>query len=508
MKGIMKKAVFLEAAGMTALALSGCSAGSSGKRIVRISHAQSETHPEHLGLLAFKEYVEERLGDKYEVQIFPNELLGSAQKAIELTQTGAIDFVVAGTANLETFAGVYEIFSMPYLFDSEEVYKSVMEDSEYMENVYESTDEAGFRVVTWYNAGTRNFYAKTPIYTPEDLAGKKIRVQQSPASVAMANAFGAAAAPMGFGEVYTAIQQGVIDGAENNELALTNNKHGEVAKYYTYNKHQMVPDMLVANLKFLNSLSPEEYQVFKEAAAVSTEVEMAEWDKSIEEAKDIAINQMGVEFIDVDVNAFKQKVLPLHEKMLQENPKIVDFYNHIQEQTKKQREDSRMETMLKIKAGIMRVLSIVIIFLFAFMTVIGTYQIVTRYFFNKPSTVSEELLTYSFTWMALLASAYVFGKRDHMRMGFLADKLTGSARKALELCIDALTFALAAVVLVYGGISITRLTMIQTTASLRVPMGYIYVIVPVTGILIMIFSAMNAIQVSKKDFNEKGEVRL
>ena len=162
-----------------------------------------------------------------------------------------------------------------------------------------------------------------------------------------------------------------------------------------------------------------------------------------------------------------------------------------------------METMLKIKAGIMRVLSIVIIFLFAFMTVIGTYQIVTRYFFNKPSTVSEELLTYSFTWMALLASAYVFGKRDHMRMGFLADKLTGPARKVLELCIDALTFALAAVVLVYGGISITKLT-----ASLRVPMGYIYVIVPVTGVLIMIFSVMNAIQVSKKNFDEKGEVRL
>ena len=75
-----------------------------------VSHAQSETHPEHLGLLAFKEYVEERLGDKYEVQIFPNEILGSAQKAIELTQTGAIDFVVAGTANLETFAGVVMVY--------------------------------------------------------------------------------------------------------------------------------------------------------------------------------------------------------------------------------------------------------------------------------------------------------------------------------------------------------------------------------------------------------------
>ena len=326
---IKKAAAVLMAAAM-AVSLTDCGSITSGKRIIRISHAQSETHPEHLGLLAFKEYVEERLGDKYEVQIFPNEILGSAQKAIELTQTGAIDFVVAGTANLETFADVYEIFSMPYLFDSEDVYKTVMEDSDYMEQVYESTDEAGFRVVTWYNAGTRNFYAKTPIRTPEDLKGKKIRVQQSPASVSMVNSFGAAAAPMGFGEVYTAIQQGVIDGAENNELALTNNKHGEVAKYYSYNKHQMVPDMLVANLKFLEGLSPEEYQIFKDAAALSTEVEMKEWDKSIEEAKKIATEDMGVEFIDVDVDAFKEKVLPLHEKMLNDNPKIGDFYKHIQ----------------------------------------------------------------------------------------------------------------------------------------------------------------------------------
>ena len=181
----MKKLTALAFGIAVAVSLTGCGSLTGGKRIIRVSHAQSETHPEHLGLLAFKEYVEEKLGDKYEVQIFPNELLGSAQKAIELTQTGAIDFVVAGTANLETFADVYEIFSMPYLFDSEEVYKSVMQDTEYMENVYASTDEAGFRVVTWYNAGTRNFYGKSPIRTPEDLKGKKIRVQKSPASVEM-----------------------------------------------------------------------------------------------------------------------------------------------------------------------------------------------------------------------------------------------------------------------------------------------------------------------------------
>lgn len=152
-----------------------------------------------------------------------------------------------------------------------------------------------------------------------------------------------------------------------------------------------------------------------------------------------------------------------------------------------------MEILHNIRNILMKILGVCIVFLFVMMTVIGTYQIVTRYFFNKPSTVSEELLTYTFTWMALLASAFVFGKRDHMRMGFLADKVKGNAKKWLEVSIDGLTFLLAAVVMVYGGISITRLTMIQTTASLRIPMGYIYMIVPVAGVLIMIFSLVNAL---------------
>lgn len=319
--------------------ITGCAGQGESKRIIRIAHGQSETHPEHLGLLAFKEYVEEKLGDKYEVQIFPNEILGSAQKAIELTQTGAIDFVVAGTANLETFADVYEIFSMPYLFDSPEIYEAVMNDKDYMENIYESTDDAGFEALTWYNAGTRNFYAKKPIYAPEDLKGQKIRVQQSPASVKMMQAFGAAASPMSFGEVYTAIQQGVIEGAENNELALTNNKHGEVAKYYSYDQHQMVPDMLIGNLKFLDGLSEQEREVFEAAADISTQVEQEKWAEQIEEAKDIAENQMGVQFIEVDVDAFKDKVLPLHEEMLEKNEDIRDFYEYIQEINEKSAKD-------------------------------------------------------------------------------------------------------------------------------------------------------------------------
>ena len=327
---LLKKVLSLVLCAAVIFTLTGCASIGNGKRIIRISHAQSEAHPEHIGLLAFAEHIEQNLGDKYEVQIYPNELLGAAQRAIELTQTGAIDFVVAGTANLETFASVYEVFSMPYLFTSEEAYHAAMEDTDYMNQVYASTDEAGFRVLTWYNAGVRSFYATKPLYTPDDLVGLKMRVQQSPASIQMANAFGAAATPLSFGEVYTAIQQHVIDGAENNELALTNNKHGEVAKYYSYNMHQMVPDMLIGNLKFLNGLSDEEFQIFQEAARISTEVEMAEWDKQVEEAKAIAQNDMGVEFIDVDVQVWKNAVADVQQDMLNANPDIRDLYDHIQ----------------------------------------------------------------------------------------------------------------------------------------------------------------------------------
>ena len=332
LKGI-KRVITLGICSVLLFSVTGCKTVGGGKRIVRIAHSQSETHPDHMGLLAFEEYVESH-SDKYDVQIYPNELLGASVKAIELVQTGAVDFAVCSTGNLETFDDIYQIFSIPYLFDNTDVYHSVMEDDELMKSIYKSTEAAGFETVTWLDAGVRNFYATTPIKTPEDLKGKKIRVQQSPTNVKMMKAFGASATPMSFGEVYTAIQQHVIDGAENNEFALTNNKHGEVAKYYSYNQHQMVPDMLIGNYKFLNSLDPEDKQIFEEAAKECTKIEREEWDKQIVEAKEIA-KDMGVQFIDVDVNAFKEKVLPLHEQILEENPKLKPIYNKIQEANNK-----------------------------------------------------------------------------------------------------------------------------------------------------------------------------
>ena len=135
-----------------------------------------------------------------------------------------------------------------------------------------------------------------------------------------------------------------------------------------------------------------------------------------------------------------------------------------------------MEILQTIRKGLDKILCAACIFLFGLMVVVGTYQIGTRFIFNSPSTVSEELLTYSFAWMALLSAAYIFGKRDHMRMGFVADKVTGTAKKVLEICIELLVVAFAAIAMVYGGINIMGLTMTQTTASLPVTMGILNII--------------------------------
>lgn len=340
----LKAALSVFTAAVLALSLCACSkSGSGSKRIIRIAHVQNEQHPIHLGLVAFENYIEEKLGDKYDVQIYPNELLGAQVKTVELCQTGAVDFTVASISILESFDDIYEIFNLPYLFDSEEHYHSVMEDDSLIKPIFESTKASGFQGVAWYDAGARNFYTvKKPIEKPEDLKGLKIRVQQSATNVKMMELFKAAATPMSFGEVYTALQQNVIDGAENNEIALINNKHGEVAKHYSYNMHQMVPDILIGNVKFLESLEPEDREIFEEGFKLSTEVQRENWVKAVDEAIEEA-RQMGVNFYYPDTEPFKEMVLPLHQSVLNDNPKLMDIYDAIQKKSESNKDNENIE---------------------------------------------------------------------------------------------------------------------------------------------------------------------
>lgn len=314
--------------------LAGCGGNGAddGKRIVRIGHNQSSTHPTHIGLTAFEEYIEENLGDKYDVEVYPSELLGSQTDMVQLTQTGAIDFCVASNAILETFSKNYEIFNLPYLFVNAEAYHAVMDDTSITDQLFKSTEKAGFEAVTWLDAGTRNFYTvDTPIESPADLKGLKIRVQQSPTNVEMMRLLGGSANPMGFGDVYTALQSNIIDGAENNELALTDNGHGDICKYYSYDMHQMVPDILIGNYDFLNELPEDERAIFEEGFKIINTVEREEWTKAVDAAKERAENEMGVTFLYPDQEPFVEACQPLHESVLANNPDIQPIYDAIQE---------------------------------------------------------------------------------------------------------------------------------------------------------------------------------
>ncbi len=312
------------AVAVASLVLTGC--GGDSKQIIRLSHSQIETHPDHIGALAFKQVVESKLGDKFEVQIFPNATLGSNEKVVELIKQGSVQYLVVSTANLESFDKLYSLFSIPYLFTSEAAFNKFISDPKVLEQLGANSQTDGFTPVTAFTAGTRNFYSKTPIRTVADIQGKKFRVQAGPVNVAMMQAFGGAATPMSFGEVYSALQQSVIDGAENNELALTDQKHGEICKYYTYDLHQMCPDLLIASNKFLETLTPEQIAVFEEAATAAQKAEFEAWNKAVADAKQKA-TEMGVEFITVDVNEFRNKVLPLHEQLLAETPDLKPLYD-------------------------------------------------------------------------------------------------------------------------------------------------------------------------------------
>lgn len=321
---------------VTGLSTVGCSSTSNDDvRVMRVAHNQGEEHPIHLALKQFEKIVEEKTENKIDIQVYPNELLGGQREAVELTQTGAIDIAVGSISLLESFNKAYSVFNLPYLFDSTEHYHSVMNDADIMDGIYDSTRESGFVGLTWFDAGSRNMYTTDkPILKPEDLKGKKIRVQQSQTNIRMMELLGGSATPMSFGEVYTALQQKVIDGAENNELALTNNKHGEVAKHYSYNQHAMIPDILIMNSKLLESLSEEHRKIILDAADEINKFEVDAWEDKVSEAVKQS-EEMGVKFYYPEIEPFKEKVLPLHEEMTQDK-EIKILYDKIQNKAPKE----------------------------------------------------------------------------------------------------------------------------------------------------------------------------
>ena len=315
MKKQLLSGLLLSAMGLVVLSGCGTTEASSEEQIVLRYAYASNSQPVIDSMVEFGRLVEEKTEGQVTVEYFPDGQLGSETELIELTQTGGIDFTKVSGSALEGFSKDYSIFSVPYLFDSEEHFFNVMENKAITDEIYNSTEELGFVGITYYDSGQRSFYMTDgPVNSLADLKGKKIRVMQSETAIKMVELLGASPVPMGSSEVYTSLQSNLINGAENNEFVLYTAGHGGVAKYYSYDEHTRVPDIVIMNSEVKERLTDEQYEAVLAAAKESTEFEKAVFKDAVEEEKAIAEKEYGVVYNDLDTAEFLAAVQPLHEQ--------------------------------------------------------------------------------------------------------------------------------------------------------------------------------------------------
>lgn len=299
---------------------SGNGAGASGVTL-KLSHGLAEDHPIHTALTQFADEVKANTNGDISINLFPNATLGSEKDNLEQIPIGALDMAKVSASSLETFAPVYEAFSVPYIFNDQDHFYGFMDSAEAKE-VYESTRDQGFIALTWFDSGARSFYTTDkPINTPSDLKGLKIRTMDSPMAFEMMECFGGSATTMSINDVFTAMQSGVINGAENNETALTTGGHGEIAKCYSYDEHTRIPDILVIGTKVWDSFSEEQQSIVSTAADKAKEDYKAAWQAAVEQAITDS-EAMGVEFYYPDKAPFQEAVQPIYDRLASEEPDV------------------------------------------------------------------------------------------------------------------------------------------------------------------------------------------
>ena len=235
------------------------------QKVAYLAHTLPTSHPVHQGMEVFAKAVLDQSEGKLAIKIFPDGQLGTDREVLELLQIGSIAMTKVSAAAMANFAPEYKVMGVPYLFRDKTHLFNVLEGKT-GENILEAGSEYLLRGLCYYDAGSRSFYTKNkPIHTPDDLQGLKIRVMNHQMSVDMVNEMGGSATPMAYGELYTALQQGVVDGAENNPPSFVTSGHYEVCKFYTLDEHSSIPDVLVIGTKYWKTLSEDEQGWMKEA---------------------------------------------------------------------------------------------------------------------------------------------------------------------------------------------------------------------------------------------------
>lgn len=296
---------------------------------IKAAFNQSNQHPQYLALQGVAEKLERKTEGRYKLSIFPNELLGDQRAALELVQMGSVQMAVVANPLVENYDKTFRVIGMPYIYTGPEHQEKVF-TSGMLDELFASTTKFGFEVLTAYTAGARSMYTKKgPINTIEDMKGEKIRVMQSDTMIKMLSCMGGTGVAMGQGEVYSAIQQGVLDGAENNEITYADLKQYEVAPYFSSTRHLMVPDLVVMSTDFLSSMPKADRDILVNLVKESTQIEFELWNKQISEAKAVA-QAKGAKFNEVDIKPFQESCKSLQDSLI-ETPAQKELFKQITE---------------------------------------------------------------------------------------------------------------------------------------------------------------------------------
>lgn len=295
-------------------------------RTLKLAHSLDVTHPVHKGMVRMAELIDQKSDGKLEVQIYPSQQLGSERELLELLQIGSLDVTKVSGAVLENFVPQTRVFSLPYLFRDKQHYFNVL-DGEIGQELLLAGEEYWLRGLTYYDAGQRSFYTQEqPIRTPEDLEGLKIRVQESPMAVNMVRTLGGSPTPISWGELYTALQQGIVDGAENNPPSYQSSRHYEVSNYFSLDEHTAIPDVLLISTETWDDLTEQQQQWIQTAADSSKIYQREIWAEAEEEALE-TVQEAGVEVIRPDKEPFQEKAQTIYEEFKESEP---EFYKLIQ----------------------------------------------------------------------------------------------------------------------------------------------------------------------------------
>ncbi len=290
--------------------LSACSELSESKTL-KLAHGLDTQHPVHIAMEFMAESLAEKSGGTFQLEIYPSGQLGSERQCLELLQIGSLGMTKVSAAVMENFAPNIQVLSLPYIFRSREHNYHVL-DSEVGRKLLIQGEQFWLRGLTYFDAGQRSFYSKEPIRTPADLQNKKVRVQESVTAMNLVRSLGGAPTPISWGELYTALQQGVVDGAENNPPSFYTSRHYEVCKYYTLNEHTAVPDILVVGSVAWNSLDEQQQQWLQEAADEAKVYQRKLWQEAEREALE-AVTAAGVEIIRPDKTLFSEMTKSLFD---------------------------------------------------------------------------------------------------------------------------------------------------------------------------------------------------